>query len=47
MRWVVLSVNAAHAAEAEALDGVFIHKALGAEMVLEQLRRLVASHISD
>jgi DNA-binding NarL/FixJ family response regulator len=43
VRWVILSVNPTHAAEAKTLGGVFIHKALAAEKVLEQLRGLLAS----
>jgi two-component system invasion response regulator UvrY len=43
MHLVIMSVNPAHAAKAEALGAVFIHKATGAEQVLEQLRGLLAS----
>ena len=43
MHLVVLSVNPAHAAKAQALGAVFIHKATAAEQVLEQLRGLLAT----
>lgn len=41
LRLAILSVDAAHAAAAEALGAVFIHKASPAADVLEQLRALV------
>ena len=41
LRLAILSVDSAHAAEAEALNAVFIHKGSAAAQVLEQLRALV------
>ena len=41
LRLAILSVDAAHAAAAEALGAVFIHKASPASDVLDQLRSLV------
>jgi DNA-binding NarL/FixJ family response regulator len=41
LRVAILSVDAATAAEAEALGAVFIHKGSAAEQVLEQLRGLL------
>jgi hypothetical protein len=38
---VVLSVDGAHRAEAQAIDAEFIYKGSPAEVVLEQLRALV------
>jgi DNA-binding NarL/FixJ family response regulator len=40
LRLVILSLETAHALEAEALSAVFIHKASAAGQVLEQLRVL-------
>lgn len=42
LRLVILSVDAAVAAKAEALGAVFIHKGSAAEQALGQLRKLVA-----
>jgi two-component system, NarL family, invasion response regulator UvrY len=37
---VILSVDSANAADAEAVGAVFVHKGSAAEQVLEQLRRI-------
>ena len=42
LRLVILSVDAAISAQAEALGAVFIHKGSAAEQALDQLRALVA-----